>query len=217
MEHDLLGNILPVIVANTEICSELRSLENELDEDISSDVSQINKEAKTMKFLHELGWIFQSTARVINRHDHAGFDRSFHNNSSIMINPLRFKGLLSYAVGRDWCAVVKKLLDLMFDIGNCNEKEEEDDEVFNVLLEVNLIHEAVKRKCRLMVEFLLQYKPDVIRSRKFQGMFTPVVKGQCGFTPLHLAATMCQAEEMIEILTNDPNEVKSSSLLVFYH
>ena len=104
-----------------------------------------------------------------------------------------------------------------FAMDDDGSKEEEDDEVFNVLLEVNLIHEAVKRKCRLMVEFLLQYKPDVIRSRKFQGMFTPVVKGQCGFTPLHLAATMCQAEEMIEILTNDPNEVKSSSLLVFYH
>jgi hypothetical protein len=46
-------------------------------------------------------------------------------------------------------------------------------------------------------------------------MFTPLVKGHRGFTPLHVAASMSGAEEMIEILTNDPNEVRLNILSVF--
>ena len=200
-----------MIVADAQICSEIRSLEKALDEDISSDV-RINDEAETIKFLHELGWIFQSTSYAIDPHGDCGSDRSLHtdDNSTVMINPVRFKGVLRYAVIRDWCAVVKKLLDLMFDIGD-------GDELFRVLSDVNLIHEAVKRKCRLMVELLLHYKPKVTHSSRFQSMFTPVVKRQCGFSPLHVAATMSGAEEMIDILTNDPYEVKLLSLSSFFY
>lgn len=212
VEHDLLGNILPVIVADPQICSELRSLEKVLDGDIKSDEIWIDKEAEIMKFLHELGWIFQSTSCALAANGNCHTD---NNKKGIMINPVHFKGLLSYAVIRDWCAVVNKLLDLMFEMGYHN--EEDDDEVLTVLSDVSLIHKAVKRKCRSMVELLLHYKPKLTHSTRFQSMFTPLVKGHRGLTPLHVAASMLGAEEMIEILTNDPNEVRLNILSVFLH
>eukprot|EP00250_Pteridium_aquilinum_P012657 c20859_g1_i1 orf=776-4177(+) len=205
VERDFMGNILPVIVANKEICSELRSLEGELDSnlswqseqsgDSSPDESRVNKEAEAMNFLHELGWIFQSTSQ--------GFSQttSVDGDFSSRVSLSRFKGLLRYAVLRDWCAVVNKLLDLLFSIGI-----KENAEVLHVLSEVNLLHQAVKRKCRPMVELLLRYVPNEDGSRSHY-VFTPVVEGPGGFTALHIAASMSGAEDIINALTEDPSEV----------
>lgn len=204
VERDFMGNILPVIVADKDICSELRTLEEELDSTLSwqsgqsgnssPDESRVNTEAEAMNFLHELGWIFQSTSQGFYRS--AGLD-----GDASHISLSRFEGLLKYAVLRDWCAVVKKLLDLLFFIGI-----KETAEVLHVLSEVNLLHQAVKRKCRPMIELLLQFVPDKDESRSHK-IFTPVVEGPAGFTPLHIAASMFGAEDIIDALTEDPTEV----------
>ena len=123
----------------------------------------------------------------------------------------RFKGLLKYAVLHDWCAVVKKLLDLLFGIG-----VNEIDEVLSLVSELNLVHKAVKRKSKAMVELLMHYAPDGYGS-KSANIFTPIMKGPAGFTPLHVAASMSGAEDVLEALIDDPYEVcLGRKLLTFF-
>ncbi|MCO5568735.1 hypothetical protein L7F22_022434 [Adiantum nelumboides] len=200
VEHSFMGNALPVIVANKEICSELQSLEVDLSSDVgweteksaedSSDESRVGKEVEALNFLHELGWIFQSTSEF----------SSTNGDPIPQIGLSRFKGVLKYAVLRDWCAIVKQLLDLLFFFGI-----KDNAEVLQVLSEVNLVHQAVKRKCRPMVDLLLHYIFIGDGSRQCN-IFTPVAESPGGFSPLHVAASMLDAEEIIDALTEDPNE-----------
>lgn len=204
VEHGFMGNALPVIVANKEICSELQSLEVDLDSDLrwesersgdsSLDESRVCKEAEAMNFLHELGWIFQSTSERSSEYASVGVD----NMPQIGLS--RFKGVLKYAISRDWCALVKQLLDLLFFFGI-----KDNAEVQHVLSEVNLVHQAVKRKCKPMVDLLLHYIP-IGDGPSRHNIFTPVAEGPGGFTPLHVAASLLDAEEIIDALTEDPRE-----------
>ncbi|KAH7427626.1 hypothetical protein KP509_10G052200 [Ceratopteris richardii] len=209
-EHDSMGNALPVIVASKEICSELQSLEVELDAYLhlelekngaSYDELSSSKEMEAMNFLHELGWIFQDTSKHLSKNEHNMNTDINEGDRSPHVDLSRFKVVLKYAVSRDWCALVKQLLDLLF----CNGIDDNAG-VQDVLSEVNLVHQAVKRKCRPMLELLLHYQPH--RSKlEAASIFTPVDGGPGGFTPLHIAASLADSEEVLDALTEDPNEV----------
>ncbi|KAL2651728.1 hypothetical protein R1flu_019856 [Riccia fluitans] len=227
------GNAVPVIVADSPVCMEIRALEQEIEKQgaIAADEAKRNgcleeevldqirvaravAELEVNNVLNELGWLFQksqTTSPVVDPH---------------MLLPSRQKRLLAFAVDRDWCAVVKKILDIIFAVallmGSSEQTLSSLSEIFQE--EKSLLHVAVKRKCRPMVELLLAYVPysgaDVTdttirdlresisrRNLRHRSIFTPDMPGPGGLTPLHVAASMEDAEGIIDALTNDPNQI----------
>lgn len=214
--HDMRGNFFPVIVAEEDVCAEIRMLERYIDMPFSSNHGvtkqnpdlQLKVKRQAIKFLHELGWLFQ---------------RSFLSQSNLGIlplttfSPIRLKWLLEYATEQDWCSVVRKLLNILFS-SNVNGA---NWSAITILGEVGILHIAVRRNCRAMVEFLLAYVPESVAE---ETMFTPgqgheklrssngfVLKpdmpGPAGLTPLHIAASMEKAEGVLDALTNDPGQI----------
>lgn len=165
------------------ICTELRALEPELREEKNSRREEI------LHFLNELGWFFQRK------------DASLDPNYSLK----RFKFLFTFSAERDWCYLVKKLLDIIVESnfeGRVPMKKS-----LEVLSEVQLLNRAVRRGCTKMVELLINYAvnrgPDASRTY----IFPPDVAGPDGFTPLHLAACTSGSTGIIDALTGDPQEV----------
>lgn len=144
----------------------------------------------------------------------------------LQVPSLRLKQLLVYSVERNWCAVVTKLLDIAFG----NEDFDAAFIEFSAALqeEVSLLHRAVRKKCRPMVELLLSYVPSFLsgindtNSRSFKqklefkvkwgSIFKPDMRGPAGLTPLHIAATIKDAEHIVDALTSDPCQVSKISL-----
>jgi hypothetical protein len=90
------------------------------------------------------------------------------------------------------------------------------------LLDMGLLHRAVKRNCRPMVELLLKFVPvkasDGGDSKEKQVnksaerlLFRPDAVGPAGLTPLHVAASMSGSENVVDALTDDPGMVIFSS------
>ncbi|BFI04453.1 protein MpSPL3 [Marchantia polymorpha subsp. ruderalis] len=227
------GDAVPVIVADNPVCSEIRSLEQEIENQglIAANQAKLSgcepeevfhqirvaramAELEVKNVLNELGWLFLNSQTI-----HPLVDLP-------LLVPSRQKRLLVYAVERDWCAVVKQILDIIFALGLSLET---GGQTLNGLVEIfddetSLLHRAVKKKCRPMVELLLAYVPysgvddgDVrvqqVLSRlsrhgsQYRCIFTPDVAGPEGFTPLHVAASMEGAEGIIDALTSDPNYI----------
>lgn len=214
--HDMRGNFFPVIVAEEDVCAEIRTLERYIDMPFSSNQAvkkqnpdlQLKVQRQAIKFLHELGWLFQ---------------KSFLSQSNLGIlslttfSPIRLKWLLEYATEQDWCSVVRKLLNILFS-SNVNGA---NWSAITILAEVGILHIAVRRNCRAMVEFLLAYVPESVSE---ETMFTsrqgyeklsssngfvlkPDMPGPAGLTPLHIAASMENAEGVLDALTNDPGQI----------
>jgi hypothetical protein len=137
------------------------------------------------------------------------------------VHAFRLKCLLVFSVERDWCTVVQKLLDMPFE-------RAESDSLFAKLShvvqdEISLLHRAVHRKCRPMVELLLAYVPSSLTKESDFGLenfqkimqfklqwgnfFRPDMAGPAGLTPLHIAASMQDAEDVVDALTSDPCQV----------
>ncbi|CAF2065310.1 unnamed protein product [Brassica napus] len=133
-------------------------------------------------FLNELGWLFQKKCR---------------SESDFSLS--RFKFLLVSSVERDYSSLVRALLDMMVERDGMMSKESLD-----MLAEIQLLSRAVKRKSTKMAETLIHYS-----AKRF--IFLPSVKGPGGITPLHLAASTSGSEDMIDVLTNDPQEIGLSS------
>ena len=129
-------------------------------------------------FLNELGWLFQKKCR---------------SESDFSLS--RFKFLLVSSVERDYSSLVRTILDMMVERDGTMSKESLD-----MLAEIQLLSRAVKRKNTKMAETLIHYS-----AKRF--IFLPSVKGPGGITPLHLAASTSGSEDMIDVLTNDPQEV----------
>ncbi|KAL3700045.1 hypothetical protein R1sor_018067 [Riccia sorocarpa] len=227
------GDAVPLIVADSRMCTEIRALEQEIEKRgaIAADEAKRNgypeeevshqirvattvAEHEVYSVLNELGWLFQksqTTSPVLD---------------PPMLVPSRQKRLLAFAVDRDWCAVVKKILDIIFAVGLVLGSSEQTlislSEIFQE--ETSLLHVAVRRKCRPMVELLLAYVPysgssatdariKDIRERisrpdlRHRSIFTPDMPGPGGLTPLHVAASMEDAERIIDALTSDPNQI----------
>ncbi|XP_042508479.1 squamosa promoter-binding-like protein 15 [Macadamia integrifolia] len=199
VENGLKGNCFPVIIADDTICQELKVLESELgadtrmaciSEDHLQDFGQQRYREDILRFLNELGWVFQGKSTLRSE----GLGSSY----------LRFRYLLSFSVDRDWCALIKTLLDILVEKNSG--KDGLSRECMEALSEIHLLNRAVKRKCRNMVELLVHYSFSSSNGTQ-KYMFPPNLAGPSGVTPLHLAASMKDSEELVDALTNDPQKI----------
>ncbi|XP_020266067.1 squamosa promoter-binding-like protein 15, partial [Asparagus officinalis] len=190
VENGFKGNSFPVIIANSTICQELGALESEFEEEVgTSDNGCPSSREDLLHFLNELGWLFQRKGSLVPH---------FVDFSSS-----RFKFLFTFSVERDWSAVVKTLLDILVE--RSLKSDALAQESLEMLLEIQLLNRAVKRKCSKMVDLLITY--CVIRGNSKVYLFPPNLFGPGGVTPLHLAASIQDSEDIIDALTNDPQEI----------
>lgn len=205
VENDFKGNSFPVIIANSTVCQELRALESEFEHEVgnrdvisgdqTADNGQPSSKEDLLHFLNELGWLFQR--------------KSSHDPCFIDFSTTRIKFLFTFSVERDWSALIKILLDILAERSLKNDALAQES--IEMLLEVQLLSRAVKRKCRKMVDLLLGYyvvRGDPSSNCSKVYLFPPNSVGPGGVTPLHLAASTQGSEDMVDALTNDPQEVK---------
>lgn len=200
VENGVRGNCFPVIIADVEICLELRLLEHEFYEAKVSDVvtdgqtpyvAIPHSHDEVLHFLNELGWLFQRQICP----DIAVHDYMLH----------RFQYLLTFSTERSYCALVKRLLDMFI------ESESRTDglstECMEALANMRLLHRAVKGRSRKMVDLLIHYSAPCgsITSKKY--IFPPNHRGPGGITPLHLAACTSDSYEIVDVLTGDPMQI----------
>ncbi|KAG0467267.1 hypothetical protein HPP92_018847 [Vanilla planifolia] len=202
VDNGFKGNSFPVIVADAAICQELRSLESVFvdddgardspSEDQYLDDARLPSQEDVIHFLNELGWLFQ---------------RKSHSDSSLSdFSVFRFKYLFAFSVDREFCVLVKTLLDLVVE-RSCT-TDSALSESMEMLLELQLLSRAVKRRCRKIVDLLLNYSvKNAITKDSSLYLFAPNSIGPGGLTPLHLAASMQDADDMVDALTNDPQEI----------
>ncbi|CAL9103161.1 unnamed protein product [Musa acuminata var. zebrina] len=202
VENGFKGNSFPVIIADDSICQELRALESDFEEDVQTpDVipeEEVHNSVRprsredALHFLNELGWLFQRTQ--------ASCSPLLADFSST-----RLKYLLTFSVEQDWCALIKTLLDILVERSLRNDTIKQES--LKMLSEVELLNRAVKRKCRKMVDLLLHYCVSHGQDVTKVYLFTPNMSGPGGITPLHMAASMQDSEDMVDALTNDPQEI----------
>ncbi|XP_027366955.1 squamosa promoter-binding-like protein 1 isoform X2 [Abrus precatorius] len=208
-DQGLSSSFFPFLVAEEDVCSEICALEPLLE--LSDTVPDIEKTGKikaknqAMDFIHEMGWLLHRSQLKL---------RMVHSNSSVDHFPLkRFKWLMEFSMDHDWCAVVKKLLNLLLD-GTVNTGDHPS--LHLALLEMGLLHRAVRRNSKQLVELLLRYVPENISDKPgpedkalVDGenqtfLFRPDVVGPAGLTPLHIAAGKDGSEDVLDALTDDP-------------
>lgn len=195
MENGFRSDSFPLIIASATICRELNRLEdefhpNELTEH-SSDRPRSREEV--VCFLNELGWLFQKKC------------------ASEFSLP-RFKFLLVCSVERDYSFLVRTLLDRLVE-RNLGKDGLMNKESLDMLAEIQLLNRAVKRRNTKMAETLIQYSVNPT-AKKF--IFLPNITGPGDITPLHLAASTSGSDDMIDVLTKDPQEVKFLFLVASY-
>lgn len=187
-EHGFSNSFFPFIVAEKEVCSEIRALEDTVD--VSTLDSSIPRD-EALKFLNELGWLLKKSQALSLSNSNALGQGAFQL--------ARFEWLIRFSINQDWCHVVRMLLDILFTGAvNLSGKKSPRD----VAVSMNLLLDAVRRNCRGMVETLLRYS--------FNGegyIFRPDAPGPLKLTPLHIAASRSSAEGVIDALTSDPNMV----------
>lgn len=149
----------------------------------------IRSREESLYFLNELGWLFQ------RKYSSCLFEIPDYRLA-------RFKYLLVFSVEHDFCALVKALMDILLEL-NAGRKGIEEESL-KLLSEIHLLNRAVKRRCRGMVDFLIHYSV-VDSTEKF--IFVPDMAGPGGLTPLHLAASASSSDDIVDILTSDPQEV----------
>lgn len=137
---------------------------------------------------------------------------------------MKLKSLLIYSVERKWCTVVRKLLDVACGHRNIESGVSRLSQVLKD--DVSLLHRAVRKKDRCMVELLLAYVPPFVSSEnhansdgldqfskvmqfklQWGNLFRPDMSGPAGLTPLHVAASLQDAEAVVDALTSDPFQV----------
>jgi len=201
-DHGLSSGFFPYVVAEEDVCCEIRKLEDSINrgsrDDILKEKSDLTSERnRALNFLNEMGWLL--------RRSHLKFRSKQVNSCSDLFSLKRFRWLMMFAMDREWCAVVKKLLDILYqgivDLGGCTPSE--------LALSENLLHFAVKKNCKLMVKFLLTYKPDTVLDETTTDcfLFRPDMLGPSDMTPLHVAASVSGAEGVLDALINDPGQV----------
>nr|AVV48329.1 squamosa promoter binding-like protein [Litchi chinensis] len=211
-DHSLSSSFFPFIVAEQEVCSEICTLESAIEtadivDNFESKAEMTEVKNQALDFLHEMGWLLHRSQVKVR------LGRLDPNPDLFPFE--RFKWLMEFSMEHDWCAVVKKLLSILFD-GTIDTGEHTSIEV--ALLEMSLLHKAVKRNCRPMVELLLKYAPNKVLDKpgceqkpQVEGgdvfIFKPDVVGPARLTPLHVAASRDDAENVLDALTDDPGMV----------
>jgi ankyrin repeat protein len=149
------------------------------------------------------------------------------NSLFVQVSATRLKCLLIFSVERSWCAVVRKLFDITFTGQNIGTGIARLSQV--VQDDHSLLHRAVRRMNRGMVELLLAYVPSSIANETIMNavnteslgnlmqfklqwgkLFRPDMTGPAGLTPLHIAASMQGGEDIVDALTSDPLQVRSN-------
>ncbi|GAB4825634.1 hypothetical protein Ancab_008508 [Ancistrocladus abbreviatus] len=215
-DNGLSGSFFPFIVAEPDVCSEICTLERviemaEIPDDNQGRSEKIEARNQALDFLHEIGWLLHRSSLR---------DRSYNVESMLHLFPFgRFKCLLDFSMDHAWCAVVKKLLDILLNgtVDTGGHPSAED-----ALLDMGLLHHAVRRNSRPMVESLLRYVPEKVlhkisseQQQQNQGsqvlfrgfLFRPDAVGLGSLTPLHIVASMDGAEHVLEALIEDPGMV----------
>jgi hypothetical protein len=200
-----------VIIADASICKELRLLESEFDEkavvsnivseEQTRDLGRPRSREEVMHFLNELGWLFQRKSMP-----------SMHEAPDYSYN--RFKFLLIFSVERDYCVLVKTILDMLVERNTC--RDELSKEHLEMLYEIQLLNRSVKRRCRKMADLLIHYSIIGGDNSSRTYIFPPNIGGPGGITPLHLAACASGSDDLVDALTNDPHEVMFSFPLFFF-
>lgn len=170
-----------------------------------------------MDFIHEMGWLLHRSRLKL---------RMVHLNSTVDPFQLkRFKWLIEFSMDHDWCAAVKKLLNLLFD-GTVNAGDHPS--LYLALSDMGLLHKAVRRNSKQLVELLLRYVPEnisdelgpevkaLVDGENKTFLFRPDVVGPAGLTPLHIAAGKDGSEDVLDALTNDPCMVKFLLYQIIY-
>ncbi|KAJ6729308.1 SQUAMOSA PROMOTER-BINDING-LIKE PROTEIN 4 [Salix viminalis] len=207
-DHGFSSSFFPFLVAEEDVCSEIRMLEGVLEfTETDADFEEIEKmEAKNqaMNFVHEIGWLLHRI-QLKSRLDHL--------DPSMDLFPLRrFKWLMEFSMDHEWCAVVRKLLNVLHN-GIVGTGEHSSLNV--ALSEMGLLHRAVRRNSRSLVELLLRYVPEkfgsedeaLVGGSHGSILFRPDVTGPAGLTPLHVAAGKDGSEDVLDTLTEDPGMV----------
>ncbi|KAH8514921.1 hypothetical protein H0E87_003684 [Populus deltoides] len=202
VENGFKGNSFPVIIADASICKELRLLESEFDEkavvsnivseEQTRDLGRPRSREEVMHFLNELGWLFQRKSMP-----------SMHEAPDYSFN--RFKFLLIFSVERDYCVLVKTILDMLVERNTC--RDELSKEHLEMLYEIQLLNRSVKRRCRKMADLLIHYSIIGGDNSSRTYIFPPNIGGPGGITPLHLAACASGSDDLVDALTNDPHEI----------
>lgn len=151
-DHGFSNSYFPFIVAEEDVCSEIRMLESVLElGETDADAAGTGKmEAKNqaIDFIHEIGWLFHRSQLT---------SRLGHLDPYMDLFPLkRFKWLMEFSIDHEWCAVVKKLLSILLKgvVGTG-----EHSSLNLALSELGLLHRAVRKNSRPLVELLLRYVP----------------------------------------------------------
>ncbi|KDO86821.1 hypothetical protein CISIN_1g001971mg [Citrus sinensis] len=218
-DHGFSSTFFPFIVAEEDVCSEIRMLEsalefNRTDADVER-FGKIDTKNQAMDFIHEIGWLF---------HRSQSKSRLGHLDPNTDLFPLRrFKWLIEFSMDHEWCAVVKKLLHILLD-GTVSLGEHPSLDL--ALTELGLLHRAVRKNSRPLVDLLLRFVPLEVSDRLgsenkalvdgvHKGfLFRPDVIGPAGLTPIHIAAGKDGSEDVLDALTDDPGMV--ISLLIFF-
>lgn len=195
MENGFRSDSFPLIIANSTICKELNRLEEEfhpkdVTEEQIHNLDRPRSREEVLCFLNELGWLFQRK-----------WASEIHGESDFSLP--RFKFLLVCSVERDYCSLIRTLLDMMVE-RNLGKDGLMNRESLDMLAEIQLLNRAVKRRNTKMAETLIHYSVNQT-TKKF--IFLPNITGLGDITPLHLAASISGSEDMIDVLTNDPQEV----------
>ncbi|XP_011079486.1 squamosa promoter-binding-like protein 1 [Sesamum indicum] len=208
-DHGLSSSFFPFIVCEDDVCTEICMLEKEIE---LTDIDNLHRgrfyaRNQAMEFIHEMGWLLHKLQSKL---------RFGHEGPNLGSFPFeRFKYLVEFSMDHDWCSVVNKLLDILF-YGIVSGGEQPF--VKFALSEMGLLHRAVRRNSRSLVEMLLRYVPEEVAdelSSEYQSLveidksslFRPDVAGPGGLTPLHVAAGRDGSEDILDALTDDPGKV----------
>ncbi|XP_015572376.1 squamosa promoter-binding-like protein 1 isoform X2 [Ricinus communis] len=207
-DHGFSSSFFPFIVAEEDVCLEIRMLEGTL-EFVGTDADlggsgKIEAKNQAMDFINEIGWLLHRS----QLHSRLG-----HLNPCTDLFPLsRFKWLMEFSMDHEWCAVVTKLLNILHNgiVGTG-----EHSSLNLALSEMGLLHRAVRKNSRSLVELLLRYVPEKsgpgnklpVDGSHVNFLFRPDVTGPAGLTPLHIAAGKDGSEDVLDALTDDPGMV----------
>lgn len=221
-DNGLSSCSFPFIVAEQEICSEICNLENVIEtaetaDDIQIKAKLMEEKTRALYFIQEMGWLLHRSRVKVRLGPRAPVQDRFHFN--------RFTWLVGFSMDHDWCAVMKKLLDLIVE-GAVDTGDHSSIEL--ALLDMGLLHTAVKRNCRPMVELLLNFVPvkasdggdskeKQVNKSPDRFLFRPDTTVPAGLTPLHVAASTNGSENILDALTDDPGMVIHFSSVICIH
>ncbi|KAG7629142.1 Squamosa promoter-binding-like protein 12 [Arabidopsis thaliana] len=181
----LSSSFFPFIVSEDEdICSEIRRLESTLE------FTGTDSAMQAMDFIHEIGWL-------LHRSELKSRLAASDHNPEDLFSLIRFKFLIEFSMDREWCCVMKKLLNILFEEGTVDPSPDA------ALSELCLLHRAVRKNSKPMVEMLLRFSPKK-KNQTLAGLFRPDAAGPGGLTPLHIAAGKDGSEDVLDALTEDP-------------